>query len=201
MSESESPRPSPAEEEAARIGALLKKFADDGNEEHLRDAFLRVLFTSALSAAPGYESVWRDLRRELFDLHAIANSGPTGPENRFSREEARKILAGLFRNEIQADRVKTCVNAAILVGMRDKSVGSQEKRAAHLAAQVLPAVYESMGVEDERLGEEAIMKRWRRMKKDAKANRRLNDLSVDELRHRLHPRESGSKKGPKRGKE
>jgi hypothetical protein len=198
MSEPEPPL-SPAEQEAARIASLLKAFDERGREEDLRDVLMRVLFGAALLPAPGYEKVWRELRVQLLALHTIANSGTTSPDDRFSRDEARDVLANLFRNEVQADRAKAIVNEAVLAGMADKSLGSQEKRATHLAEKVLPALYLRMGVADEHLTDEAIMKRWRRMKQDAKENTELEALPIDELRRRLHPRKYGAKKKPKPG--
>ena len=198
MSEPE-PSLSPTEDEAARIASRLKAFVEHGREEDLRDALMRVLFGAALQPALGYEKVWRELRVQLLALHTIANSGTTSPDDRFSRDEARDVLANLFRNEVQVDRAKAIVNEAILAGMADKSLGSQEKRATHLASKVLPALYLRMGVADEHLTDEAIMKRWRRMKQDAKENAQLKDLSTGELRRRLDPRKYGAKKKPKPG--
>jgi len=195
MSEPESTLP-PPDEEVARIAWLLRAFAEHGRGEDLRDALMRFLFGAALQAAPGYEKVWRELRVELLALHTIANSGSTSPDDRFSRDEARDVLANLFRNAVQVDRANAIVNEAILA-MADKSLGSQEKRAAHLATKTLPALYARMGVPDEHLTDEAIMKRWRRMKLDANANTQVKDLPIDELRRRLHPRKYGLKKRPK----
>jgi hypothetical protein len=199
MSEPDSNQ-SRAGEGAAGMSVLLKAFAEHGRAEDLRDALMRALFGGALHAAPGYEEVWRTLRRQLLALHTITNSGRGSSKDRFSRDEARTILATLFKNELQVDGLKAIVNEAILAGMANKALGSQEKRASHLATKILPALYENIGVADEHLNDEAIIKRWRRMKQDAKANAQLEDRSAGELRRLLRPRKYGTKKIPKPSK-
>lgn len=179
-------------EEATKVLSLLTKFRADGRDQDLREAFVRLMF-GEMQVASEYQEAWAALKRQLLELHTIANSGPHQVEHGRSRAQAREALHFLFKNDVPQDSLKHQVDDVIHAAIRslDPNERTQEEQAEHLTNEILPALYRSLGVPNEHLSVEAIMKRYRRAEQARREGPTLQGLDAATLRRRLNPRKYG----------
>ncbi|HXK19578.1 MAG TPA: hypothetical protein VNG33_17330, partial [Polyangiaceae bacterium] len=188
-------------QEANKVLSLLTKFRANGRDEDLREAFVRLMF-GEMQVASEYQEAWAALKRQLLELHTIANSGPHQVEHGRSRAQAREALHFLFKNDVPQDSLKHQVDDVIYAAIGGaKAAGrTQEQQAQTLSVEILPVLYRNLGVPNQHLSVEAIMKRYRRTEQAKREGRTLEEADAATLRRRLNPRKYGSEKRPKPAK-